>query len=51
MKKILKSVLRIVLWGALALLALFVLDIAFISLRYSPGYMLNENFRDLWHSL
>ncbi len=31
----------------LALLVLLALDIAFISLRYSPGYMVNEKFRDL----
>ena len=47
MKKKIFLVLRILLWGALALLGLFVIQIAFLSLRYSPGYMVNEVFRDM----
>ncbi len=47
MNKTLKTVFRILLWLALAVIVLLVLDIGYISLRYSPGYMVNEMFRDL----
>lgn len=47
MNNTLKRLLRYGLWGALIFLGLFVLLYGYISLRYSPGYMVNEIFRDL----
>ena len=47
MKSNSKLFLRIALWGGLTLLALFAIYIGFLSVRYSPGYMVNEIFRDL----
>ena len=47
MKKTSKLILKIVLWGALVLVVLFAAQIAFLSLRYSPEYMVRELFMDL----
>jgi CubicO group peptidase (beta-lactamase class C family) len=47
MKKTSKRILKIILWGALSVLVLFVAKAAFLSLRYSTGYMVREYFMDL----
>jgi CubicO group peptidase (beta-lactamase class C family) len=47
MKNTFKLVLKIVLWGALAVVALYLAKMAFISLRYSTGFMVREYFMDL----
>ncbi len=47
MKKALILLLRTILWIGLGLLGLFLLYIGIISLRYSPGYMVNEVFKDM----
>lgn len=47
MKSAFKPILRIVLWSALIVLGLFLAKMAFLSLRYSPVYMVRELFMDL----
>jgi CubicO group peptidase (beta-lactamase class C family) len=47
LKKTLILLLRTTLWIGLGLLGLFLLYIGIISLRYSPGYMVNEVFKDM----
>ncbi len=44
MSKNLRLALRVVLAAVLVLLGLFILEIGFVSLRYSPGYMAREFF-------
>jgi CubicO group peptidase (beta-lactamase class C family) len=47
MNKTLKQVLRVVLWGALILVVLFIGVNVYISLRYSPEYVYRELFMNL----
>jgi CubicO group peptidase (beta-lactamase class C family) len=47
LKKTLILLLRTILWIGLGLLGVFLLFIGIISLRYSPGYMVNEVFKDM----
>lgn len=47
MNKTLKLILKIVLWGALALVGAFVILYAIIAVRYSPEYVYREIFMDL----
>jgi CubicO group peptidase (beta-lactamase class C family) len=47
MKKTSKLVLRMILWGALILLGLFIILNASIALRYSPEYVYRELFMNL----
>jgi CubicO group peptidase (beta-lactamase class C family) len=47
MKKNLWRVLRIALWGALALLGVFVILYGYTAVRYSPEYVYRELFMDL----
>ena len=47
MKNTFKLILKIALWGALIVLGLYLAKMAFISLRYSTGYMVREYFMDL----
>lgn len=47
MKHISKSILKITLWGALIVAMLFLANMAFLSLRYSPEYMVRALFMDL----
>ena len=47
MKKNRKLVLSIILWGVLIPLVLFAAKVVFLSLRYSPEYMVREYFMDL----
>lgn len=47
MKYISKRVLKFTLWGVLILATLFLAQITFLSLRYSPGFMVREIFMDL----
>jgi CubicO group peptidase (beta-lactamase class C family) len=47
LKKTLILLLRNILWIGLGLLGVFLLFIGIISLRYSPGYMVNEVFKDM----
>jgi CubicO group peptidase (beta-lactamase class C family) len=47
MKNTSKLILKIILWSALTMVMLFLADMAFLSLRYSPEYMVREMFMDL----
>src|SRR5512140_1216069 len=47
MKKTPKLVLRMILWGGLILLGLFIILIVSLSLRYSPEYVYRELFMNL----
>jgi len=47
MKNKLKLILKIILWGALTVVVLFLAKMAFLGLRYSTGYMVREYFMDL----
>lgn len=47
MKNNFKLILKIVLWSALTIVVLYLAKMAFISLRYSAGYMVREYFMDL----
>jgi CubicO group peptidase (beta-lactamase class C family) len=47
MKKNLKLVLRIILWGVLVLVGLFIIDAVFLSIRYSPTFVYREFFTDM----
>ena len=47
MKNTFRLILKIVLWSALTIVVLYLTKMAFISLRYSTGYMVREYFMDL----
>lgn len=47
MKNTFKLVLRIIVWGTITVVVLFLAKMAFLSLRYSTGYMVREYFMDL----
>lgn len=47
MKYMSKPILKLTLWGALIVAMLFLTVMAFLSLRYSPEYMVRELFMDL----
>ena len=42
-----KKTTKIILWGTITVVVLFLAKMAFISLRYSTGYMVREYFMDL----
>jgi CubicO group peptidase (beta-lactamase class C family) len=47
MKKNLKLVLRIILWGVLVLAGLYIVNAVFLSIRYSPTFVYREYFTDM----
>lgn len=47
MKHMSKRILKITLWGALIVALLFLANMAFLSLRYSPVFMVREIFMEL----
>lgn len=47
MKSTSKLIPQIILWGAFTVIVIFLAQIAFVSLRYSPEYMVREYFMDM----